>query len=190
MRLRPGTSRALFGVPISELVDRAVPVTDLWGAPGRRLVAELSADPGRAMSRLAGALPAIAAAPPATAGTCIAAPARHMPPVAATPLAPALRALESGASTPAAADRLGISERHLRTVFAREVGLSPKHFARIARLRRALSLAGDRGWAQLAGDLGYFDQAHLITEFRTLMGVSPGAFTAGRLPPVSPCGAR
>jgi hypothetical protein len=73
----------------------------------------------------------------------------HPDPVPATPLEPAIQAL-SGASTSAAAGRLGISERHLRTLFARE----------------------------------------LNAEFRTLMGVSPGAVTAGRLPPVSACAAK
>lgn len=173
MHLRPGHSRALLGVPISDLVDRTVSVHHLWGAEGARLIAELAANPGQALSHLTEALPRFAAIPGPAA-----------------PLEPATRALASGAPTSAAAERLGISERHLRTIFAREVGLSPKHYARITRLRRALSLAGAKGWAQVAGDLGYFDQAHLITDFRTLMGVSPGAFTAGRLPPVSPCGSR
>jgi len=85
------------------------------------------------------------------------------------------------------AGRLGISERHLRTIFAREIGLSPKHFARIARLRHVLARAGSRQWSDLADDAGFFDQSHLITEFRTLMGVSPAAYLAGRLPAPSPC---
>jgi AraC-like DNA-binding protein len=103
----------------------------------------------------------------------------------------ALRALapESGPAPRlgVVADRLGISERHLRTIFAREVGLSPKHYARIARMRRVLAMAGTRQWAHVAGETGFFDQAHLITDFRALMGVSPGAYLAGHLPAPSPC---
>jgi len=170
LRVRPGRSRALLGLPINELADRVVPLADLWGAPGRRLAEELATAPGRRSTRIAAALRERAAVAPATVA-----------------LEPALRALSAGASTSAAADRLGISERHLRNVFARDVGLSPKQFARIARLRRVLDLAGDRAWARVAGDTGYFDQAHMITDFRALMGVSPGAFAAGRLPPPSPC---
>ncbi len=58
-----------------------------------------------------------------------------------------------------AATRIGVSERHLRNRFAREIGLSPKHFARISRLRRVLDQAGTRRWAGLADDAGFFDQA-------------------------------
>jgi AraC-like DNA-binding protein len=83
--------------------------------------------------------------------------------------------------------RVGVSERHLRNLFAREVGLSPKHFARISRLRKVLALAGRRQWAAVAEDAGFFDQAHMISDFRALMGVSPAAYLAGKLPAVTPC---
>jgi AraC-like DNA-binding protein len=75
----------------------------------------------------------------------------------------------------------------LRNLFGREVGLSPKHFARIGRVRRVLSLAGQRRWATVAEDAGFFDQAHMISDFRAFMGVSPEAYLAGRLPAVTPC---
>jgi AraC-like DNA-binding protein len=75
----------------------------------------------------------------------------------------------------------------LRNLFAGEVGLSPKRFARIDRVRGVLASAGRRQWAQLANDTGYYDQAHMIAEFRAMMGVPPGAFVAGRLPAVHPC---
>jgi AraC-like DNA-binding protein len=68
------------------------------------------------------------------------------------------------------------------------ISLSPKHFARIDRVRGVLASAGRRQRAQLANDTGYYDQAHLITEFRAMMGVPPGAFAnTGRLPAACPC---
>ena len=36
-RLRPGAARPVFGVPVSELRDQAVPLTDLWGDRAARL---------------------------------------------------------------------------------------------------------------------------------------------------------
>ncbi|MBM2617711.1 AraC family transcriptional regulator [Actinoplanes sp. LDG1-06] len=103
-------------------------------------------------------------------------------------LAAAVRSLSGGSRRLAdAAVDLGVSERHLRNVFAREIGLSPKHFARITRLRRVLEEAGTRQWSSLADDAGFFDQAHMISDFRAFMGVTPAAFTAGRLPPTTPC---
>ncbi|MFF5083484.1 helix-turn-helix domain-containing protein [Actinoplanes sp. NPDC000266] len=91
------------------------------------------------------------------------------------------------ARLPEAASRAGVSERHLRTLFARDVGLSPKHFARISRLQRVLSLAGQDTWAAVADRAGYFDQPHMISDFRSLMGVSPAAYLSGRLPAATPC---
>ncbi len=42
LRLRPGVARALFGLPVSELADRTVRITDLWGSEGARLTATLT----------------------------------------------------------------------------------------------------------------------------------------------------
>lgn len=185
MRVRPGRSRALLGLPINELVDRVVPLADLWGAAGKRLADDLAAAPHdgeRTLTRIAAALRERTDSVARNGSV-----ARHADSADAGRLETAMSALSSGAPTSAAAGRLGISERHLRNIFARDVGLSPKHFARIARLRRVLALAGNQQWAQVAGEVGYFDQAHMITDFRALMGVSPGAFTAGRLPPTAPC---
>jgi AraC-like DNA-binding protein len=79
--------------------------------------------------------------------------------------------------TTVAAD-LGVSERHLRRVFRETVGVSPKTFARLARFHHALRAArddGHAGWARIAADAGYYDQAHLIAEFRAIAGVTPQA---------------
>jgi AraC-like DNA-binding protein len=77
----------------------------------------------------------------------------------------------------------GLSYRRLERAFARDVGLSPKHFARVVRVQRALELSTvQRGTtlAQLAADSGYADQAHFSREFSRLIGVSPGLFFAAR----------
>ena len=78
-----------------------------------------------------------------------------------------------------AADTLGISSRTLRTLMRSQVGLSPKTYARIVRLHRALGRAtsGD-GWAAIAVDCGYYDQAHMIRDFLDLLGESPEVWRA------------
>ena len=169
IRLRPGRARAVLGVPAHELVDRAVRLTDLWGPAARSLADELAADPARVLSRLAAALDA------------------RQAPADESVLTAAMRELSSSARLADTASRIGVSERHLRTLFAREVGVSPKHFARISRVRRVLALAGRERWATVADEAGFFDQAHMISDFRSLMGVSPGAYVSGRLPPATPC---
>jgi methylphosphotriester-DNA--protein-cysteine methyltransferase len=75
-----------------------------------------------------------------------------------------------------------VSERHLRNVFREEIGISPKRYARIARIRRVAAKAGTESWARLAADHGFYDQAHLVAEFRELLGVTPRAFLAGDVP--------
>jgi AraC-like DNA-binding protein len=69
----------------------------------------------------------------------------------------------------------GMSERALSRLFAARVGLSPKRFSRVVRFQQVLRrLDGQPDWAQLAADLGYFDQAHMIREFKALFGCTPG----------------
>jgi len=69
----------------------------------------------------------------------------------------------------------------LRRVFRDVVGMSPKAFAKLARFHRALDAATDRtqaSWGRIAAATGYYDQAHLIDEFRTIAGVTPRALLA------------
>ena len=73
---------------------------------------------------------------------------------------------------------LGVSERHLRRVFRETIGMGPKSFAKLTRFRRALHAAREEAhasWARIAAAAGYYDQAHLITDFRAIAGVTPQA---------------
>ena len=70
----------------------------------------------------------------------------------------------------------GRSARTLERRFAREVGLAPKLFARVIRFQRVLEHIEKNApvdWARLALDAGYFDQAHLIRDFRTFAETTP-----------------
>jgi AraC-like DNA-binding protein len=87
----------------------------------------------------------------------------------------------------AVARRLGMSERHLRNLFARTTGLAPKLYTRIQRVRAVLASVHRGDLAGLAMRAGYYDQAHMTTEFRRLVGVPPGAFAAGKRPAPRPC---
>lgn len=74
-----------------------------------------------------------------------------------------------------AAQLAGLSARQLRRVVTEHVGLPPKHLARVLRFQRALRqvVSGRTGFAALAADEGYADQAHMIREFVALSGSSP-----------------
>jgi len=69
----------------------------------------------------------------------------------------------------------GISERQLRRTCLKHSGLAPKQLARILRFRNAIARlrGGETHMAELALDCGYYDQAHMIRDFRDLAGISP-----------------
>jgi AraC-like DNA-binding protein len=73
-----------------------------------------------------------------------------------------------------------VHARRLERMFLREVGLPPKMLARIARFQGVLRGSGD--WAAVAQRCGYYDQAHLIRDFREFAGESPTAYFARRHP--------
>lgn len=72
---------------------------------------------------------------------------------------------------------LGISQSALERRFRRIIGVSPKKFASLARLRRAAQLqATGADLTTVAHEAGYFDQSHFIKEFRRATGSAPSAF--------------
>lgn len=78
-------------------------------------------------------------------------------------------------------EALGVSRKHLGTLFKDTVGLAPKRFARLMRFRRAIARleSGDRpGFSRLAVELGYSDQAHFIHEFTGFAGETPAEYAA------------
>ncbi len=85
----------------------------------------------------------------------------------------------------ALAAELGCSRRHLVAQFREQVGVPPKLLARILRFERAVALVDDAapmGWAEIAATCGYYDQAHLVRDFRQFTGSAPGDFARRRLP--------
>ena len=75
-----------------------------------------------------------------------------------------------------AAKYLGLSQRRFIQVFKGEVGMTPKLFSRIQRFQQTRTFIQHNpsfNWADLAVDLGYFDQSHFIREFLEFSGLSP-----------------
>lgn len=82
------------------------------------------------------------------------------------------------------ASDLEVSPRHLLRVFRSELGFSPNHFKRNLRFLEAL-YRGDQAarpdWAGIACDAGYFDQSHMIRDFKALSGQTPKQVFSERL---------
>ncbi|MEU1270953.1 helix-turn-helix domain-containing protein [Streptomyces sp. NPDC005799] len=179
VRLAPGTARPLLGVPAVDLVGRAMSLDVLPGETARRLARELRwLEPEEAVDRLTAVLPERLAGAADGSRTRL---------VRAGVDAMSVRTGHLPGPVREVARELAVSERQLRNLFAEGVGLSPKHYARIDRVRAVLAHAAELSWAELAAVTGYYDQSHMTSDFRTLMGVPPRSFFTGHLPRATPC---
>lgn len=173
VRFKPGAAGLFLGVPLHEMTDLDVPITEfarlgeverltdrLWGA-GVDDVQRLRMIEDHFLARL-----------------------HHLAPPAGTSLIGAALAALDGSGGALRVDtlaaQLAVSRQHLAAQFRTQVGLSPKLYARIQRFRHAtaaLRVSEARDWAQLAQDCGYFDQSHLIRDFKEFAGSTPQDFT-------------
>lgn len=76
----------------------------------------------------------------------------------------------------------GLGQRALQRLFREYVGVTPKWVIQRYRLLEAADrlATGETDGARVAQELGYFDQAHFIRDFKAIVGRSPGAFVAAR----------
>ncbi|WP_321475208.1 AraC family transcriptional regulator [uncultured Paludibaculum sp.] len=162
VRFHPSMSRPILGVAGSELTDSMVDLGSLWGSPGEALQRRLSST--------------------SSGEEALALLAQALPPVEETPLQRmVLWVAEHGGRVRMddLARFAGLSQRHLRRVFLEQTGVSPKLFCRVVRFRslvKSLSGVAEVNWADVALDHGYYDQSHLVNEFRELGGTTPAGF--------------
>ena len=74
-----------------------------------------------------------------------------------------------------------LSLRQFERLCLQRIGFSPKFFARLVRFSRAYRLRESNdliNWTQIAYSTGYFDQMHLIRDFKQFTGVNPMAIEA------------
>ncbi|HSY84955.1 MAG TPA: helix-turn-helix domain-containing protein [Verrucomicrobiae bacterium] len=167
-RFRPGHAAAWLGLAATEMLNRRIPLDEIWGREASRLAEEVSAARGVAdlVQRLERGLARRAAGRAPSRGSFQAAYqllAEGAPP--------------GKALIPWLAEELALSERTLRRRFGEAFGYGPKSLERILRFQRFLALlrgAGPRSLAELAAAAGYADQAHLTRESRRLAGGTPG----------------
>lgn len=166
--LHPGASLALFGVPADELAGRTVP-WDVVSSAHRDLPERLAAAATDA-ERVGLVLTALGE--------------MHRPPDPAhrqvvEHAARRLGTNAGGTTVRALAAELHLSERRLQQLFAAQIGLAPSVWRRLQRLHgtlRLLRMARTPQWAEMALRTGYYDQSHMINEFRALCGLTPRQF--------------
>jgi AraC-like DNA-binding protein len=166
----------------SDLVDRIVPLQDLWSAADvARLSAALRSD------QLTHSL--------VTLKDVLVARIERASPV--EPMwheAPRLIHRQGGrVSIEHLAGRFGLSRQQFTRRFTQATGLPPKQFARITRFQslvHALLSTDVSGWASACSAIGFYDQAHMINEFRAFAGSSPTTFFRPRGGEVDPAAIR
>jgi AraC-like DNA-binding protein len=156
VRFAPGAASPVLGLPLDELSNLRVPLTELWGSVASEL-AERAAGADRPEQVLAAAVRCRITDPPDPTATAIA----HSLEFAAGP----------GVIGRLAED-VGMSARQLQRRCRAAFGYGPKTLQQVLRFQRALRLARAGGrLADVAAVVGYADQAHLARETRRLAGV-------------------
>ena len=170
-KFRPGGFRPFWRGSVSELTDRSVTIAEAFGEPGAELDAAVHA----------------AQASPERCIALVEAFLRARAPEPDDDVALATKVVALAESDPAMArvtdlaERTGLTVRKLQRLFASYVGVSPRWVLRRFRVHEAAERVA-RGevadWSALACELGYFDQAHFIREFKAQTGRTPGEYAA------------
>jgi len=170
VEFREAGAAALFGFPAYELAAAHVGLADLCGREVTLLHEQLVDAPSPAVRfRLLEAwlMPRAAA----RMRRCL-------------PVVHALTLLER-LPVAAVASQVAMSPKRLIQSFRAEVGLTPKLYCRVRRFEsmlRAVERSTDVNWALVGCQYGYYDQAHLTHEFRSLSGYTPSEYLALRGP--------
>jgi AraC-like DNA-binding protein len=81
----------------------------------------------------------------------------------------------TGSTVEEVARRAGVDRRYLERKALAYAGVSPKALTRISRFSRALRMRAETNqtWTQIAHAAGYYDQMHMIRDFRVFAGDAP-----------------
>ncbi len=170
VRFLPGMATAFLQVPAATLTDLSAPLEAVW-SDGRQVTDHVGSalDSPQAVARL---------------GDMLNKRLSSLAPVPDDVRAAVNCIVSSGGRWDVArvASSLGVSRQHLARRFAAYVGVPPKILSRVMRMRLALraARAARISWAAVAADLGYCDQSHLVSEFRSLTGLTPLRWASSR----------
>ena len=169
---RPGGTVPFVAPPAGELTGADVALETLWGRQRTALIREQllgGRDPDATLDALEAALLEMR---------------RDKTPHPAVRFALAeFRGHPSVARIRAVTDAIALSPKRFIERFKADVGVTPKRYCRLLRFQRVVTSAHHRGpadWTDIALACGYFDQAHLIHDFREFSGLTPTAYEARR----------
>jgi AraC-like DNA-binding protein len=170
VRFRPGMSFLFVPVPGPELVDQRIPLREIWGPKTNQLQDQLGdCSVPQCIAQIE---------------SCLIDQLYTQP--KSQPLLNSTQRVLSWAEQQHGnvriddlADLAGLGARQFRRVCLELTGLTPKQLCRALRFREAVAqlMNDDRlGSATIALDLGYYDQAHFINEFRAFSGLTPSEY--------------
>ena len=165
IKFRPGGFRPFLHGPVSDLADSSAPARGIFGRDLRTLEAIAFTD-GREDDKVEAANDFFRLRMPEPDPTLELAAklVEHILRV------PEIKTVEGLAGV------TSVSKRRLQRIFQDYVGVSPKWVIRRYRLHELIEKANSASpldWAQVALDLGYFDQAHLINDFKSIVEFTP-----------------
>jgi AraC-like DNA-binding protein len=168
VKFRPGAFLPFLGRPLSEITGAVLPAEQLWGPSARALAARMTA--ASRVERLVALVEAFLR--------------ERWPPddpqvTFVEGIVAALLHDRTISRVDDVTEMFNINPRTLQRLFQRYVGVSPKWVLRRYRLHEAaaaLAAEQHRPWAEVAAELGYFDQSHFIRDFTTAIGMPPAAY--------------
>lgn len=169
VKFRPGGFKPFCDRAIQKLTDRTFPIENFFHEPGIQLASAIFAEPDchRKAELVEAFLLNIR-------------PALQDPNI--EKVAGVVRAIQDHADwfrVDQILDAFGLTKRSLHRLFETYVGVTPKWCIQRFRLHEAIAQmesGAPMDLAQLALDLGFYDQAHFSKAFKAVIGVSPGAY--------------
>lgn len=169
IRLQPAGARAFLGIPMCETTDRRLDLNGVWGAESEALI-EMVCNASSVTKKMQVVERFLLMKLAQRHGESDSAVAYGVQ---------LLNSADEHLSVDALAAPCGLSSRQLERRFLGEVGIPPRLLASIFRFHRVfghLTAPTPGRWAAAAIGAGYFDQAHMIRDFKRFAGQKPQAF--------------
>jgi AraC-like DNA-binding protein len=168
VKFRPGAFRSYLGRSVTSLRDRSVPIDEVFGTKGAALARQVSdlgadAEKAAAVERFLN----VRMAPPDASVEQV------------SSIVDEIAKNRDIVSVEQIVAQWSVGKRALQQLFSSYVGVGPKWVINRYRLHEAverLQEGADINFTELAVELGYFDQAHFIRDFRKLVGCTPAAY--------------
>ncbi|MCI0714532.1 MAG: helix-turn-helix domain-containing protein [Chloroflexi bacterium] len=168
VKFKPGAFYAFFNAPVSNLTNRSLPLSDVFGPPARKLEREILVldDDSANIEMMEDFL-------------CERLPDHDRTVEEINGMIDCIIQDKSLTSVNQLAQRSGMSKRTIQRIFKRYVGVSPKWVIQRFRLHEVADEL-DSGvvddWSAFALRLGYTDQAHFIKDFKAVVGQTPAQY--------------